>query len=192
MCSNGSCVVGCTNAANCPTGDICSSGRCVGCVTDSDCTAPATCQSNSCVCPTPVITGVTVSASWPSPLQFTFAVTNEGSSGSFQIPWRALGSTGMVAVSGFLPTFPLPNNLWPSTPQPNFPDNNQCTGQPCCANFNFGCPQAGCGGTPAPNVEMQFTGVTVTNPCGATSVPTCFTFPSLCPGSSMTGTPNPC
>ena len=190
-CTGGNCTAGCVNALNCPTGDLCQNGTCthVQCLSVTDCTAGQICSNNNCVCPTPAITGVTVSGSWPSSIQFTFQVTGATGNDTFTVPWQALGSTGQVAVSGYSSGL-LSNGLYPDTPTVNFPDNNissVCPDQPCCANFQFGCPQSGCGGSPTPNIVFKFVDVTVTNACGNTSTPTCWTFSSLCPGGPTAG-----
>lgn len=194
FCSGNNCVNGCVNSLNCPQGDTCVNGTCTApqCTNNNQCTTDQVCVSGNCVCPTPTITGVTVTASWPNPLQFHFTTTGVTGVGSFVIPWRATGSTGQTAVSGFLALFPLPGNLWPTAPSSNFPQNTNCTDQPCCSAFNFGCTQSGCGGNPAPNVQMDFLSVTVTNACGQTSTPTCWRFTSLCPGSSAVAIQQTC
>jgi len=219
-CASGTCVAGCTTNVNCPQGDVCIAGTCQvpppqcttdiqcpvsqhcvagscvpGCSTSINCPQGQTCQNGTCQpsCPTPVVTGVTLTGSWPGAIQFTFTGTGFAASGAtFTFGWRALGSTGALAISGYMAPFLLTNNQWPDTPASDFPENTNCPGLPCCSAFDFGCTAAGCTGSPNPNVVMEFIGVVVTNDCGMSSAPTCWRFTTLCPGGPATGTQFTC
>jgi len=192
-CSGGNCVVGCTSGDNCPPGaPVCSNGACVGCSVASDCPTDNNCIGNACSCAIPVITGVTVSGTWPNNLIFTFSVTGAetiaGSYPVFTVPWQAYGSTGQLALSGYSST-PLTNGQYIIPPI----INNTCVDDPCCNLLNFGCTTSSCTGhSSTPDVVFKFVGVTVTNSCGQTSVPTCWNFSSLCPGGPTSGTQVAC
>lgn len=192
VCNNGICT-GCTTNADCPSGQHCSANQCTStCASTADCPQGYSCLNGGCqICPVPVVTGVTVTGSWPNPIQFQFQVSGGDSSGNtITFSYDATGSLGATAVSGYLPPFLLANNLWPTVPTGDFPSNDLCTPNfPCCAYFNFGCPQSGCTSSPAPNVAIKFTNVIATNSCGQSSAPTCWTFSSLCPGSTATASP---
>lgn len=132
-------------------------------------------------CVTPVITGVTLTGTWPGPVQFNFQTTGAPDDGvnrpTYTFSWRAFGGNNQQVVNQSNLT--TTGSLWPSTPLSNFPTNSNCSGLPCCAPFNFGCSAAGC---TAPNstVVMEIFNLTVTNSCGRTSTPTCWRVQSMC------------
>lgn len=132
-------------------------------------------------CALPTITGVTLTGTWPGPVQFNFQTTDAPDDGvnrpTYNFSWRALGGNNQQVVNQSNLT--TTGSLWPSVPSSNFPTNTACAGQPCCAPFNFGCSAAGC---TAPNstVIMEIFNLTVTNSCGRTSLPTCWRVQSMC------------
>lgn len=199
-CLLGTCVQ-CLTPVDCPQGQTCNllNNTCVPtCNLSTDCLTPDTiCTNGQCVCPTPVITGMTISnmtgASWPLPMQFTFQGTGFSAAGAnFSFTWRGVGSNGQVAATGTVTNTFLPLDRFPTVPTPVFPGNITCASYPCCNQFNFGCTASGCTSNPAPNVVLEFVNVRVTNACGNTSAPTCWRFTSLCPGGPVTATTFTC
>ena len=144
-------------------------------------------------CTLPVVTGVTLTGTWPGPVQFNFQTTGAPDDGvnrpTYTFSWRALGGNNQQVVNQSNLT--TTGSLWPSVPSSNFPTNTACVGQPCCAPFNFGCSAAGC---TAPNstVIMEILNLTVTNSCGRTSVPTCWRVQSMCTPGPQQLTPFAC
>lgn len=195
-CSRGTCVAGCVNSLNCPLADpVCSNGTCVACAVNTDCGLDSICTTGTCSCAIPTITGTTVTGTWPNDIQFTFHVTNAatvaGSWPKFTIPWLMMGGTGQTVLSGLLTLTPLPNNQWPIGPGGTFVNTSTaCTPQPCCNAFAFGCTASGC--AQGSNTVFEFQGITVTNSCGKTSVPTCWRVSSLCPGGPTSATQFTC
>ncbi len=145
---------------------------------------------------TPVITGVTLNGSWPGRVQLTFQTTGAPDDGintpRYSFSWRAFGGNNQQVVSGQVsPALSLPGARWPLTPVSNFPSNDQCAGQPCCAPFLFGCPAAGCTAAGS-GVSMELLNVTVTNASGRTSLPTCWRVTSMCLPGPQQLTPFQC
>jgi type II secretory pathway pseudopilin PulG len=186
FCNNGTCAECLTNN-DCPiSAPFCNLGTCVECTTNSECLPGATCVGTTCVCPIPVVTGITISAPWPNDSPWTFNITGAPSTGNtFTFGWKVYGTAGptMPPVSGYAPDVLLPNNQFDAGAESPAVDS-------CNDSVGYGCSNAGC--STGDTVTFDINELVVTNPCGQSSISTCWILVNPCAGGNLNFTQITC